>query len=128
MHNMKMNLSKLKKLKMPESKKAMPEEDSPELAAQEEELGMDLDNDQEEGESPEHQMKVLGGRDVTDEGEDGSLEEESMESPEEEAIEESALDLTALSDDELLAEIQKRGIMGKMDKKPSLPMPPKSSK
>lgn len=36
------------------------EKDDPALAAKEEELHKDLDNDNEEGESKEHKVKVLG--------------------------------------------------------------------
>lgn len=92
--------SKLKKLKMPAKKGAeeaemegMEEmhseegEDSPELAAKEEELGMDLDQDMEEGESPEHKKKVLG---------------------------KSSAALEAVSDDDLMAELKKRGLMSKL--------------
>jgi hypothetical protein len=117
---MKLDLNKLKKMKMPESKKAMHEEDSPELAAAEEEMGMDLDRDQEEGEPEEHRMKVLGGKEsgsLEDEEAMESREHEAMESPEEEAAEHEALDLTALSDEEILAEIKKRGLMAKMKAK-----------
>lgn len=98
-----MKPSKLKKMKMPE-KKGMEmegmemateahEEDSPELAAQEEEYGMDLDQDMEAGESPEHAKKVLG------------------EAPE----------LEAVSDDELMAELKKRGLMSKMAEEEEMP-------
>jgi len=81
-----LKMSKLKKMKMPEKKGEEMEgmEDSPELAAQEEEMGMDLDGDMEAGESAEHQAKVLGQ------------------------------DLEALSDEELMAELKKRGLMSKL--------------
>jgi hypothetical protein len=89
-----MKISKLKKLKMPAKKGEEMEgmemateahdEDAPELAAAEEEMGMSLDKDMEEGEPAEHKAKVMGS------------------------------ELEALSDDELLAELKKRGLMSKL--------------
>tara|TARA_R110000868_G_scaffold17928_7_gene78099 strand:- start:280 stop:564 length:285 start_codon:yes stop_codon:yes gene_type:complete len=93
---MKLDMAKLKKMKMPESKKAAPEmemDDGEEMAGEE---GMDL-------ELPEL-------------GEEEAPEHEAAESPEEEVSEHEALDLSALSDEELMAELKKRGIMGKMGK------------
>lgn len=49
--------------------------EDPDMEHAEEELGMDLDHDMEEGESPEHQAKVLGGM--------GDEDDEDMLSPEE---------------------------------------------
>src|SRR5574343_32465 len=40
--------------------------EDPVLEGKEEELGMDLDNDDEEGEDPMHAAKVLGGQDEED--------------------------------------------------------------
>lgn len=88
-------MKKLGKLKMPEKRKSEMEMeemdygmesmdmDDPELAAQEEEMGMDLDGDMEEGEPAAHQKKVKGAG-------------------------------AAMSDDELLAEVRKRGLMKKL--------------
>jgi hypothetical protein len=93
---MKLDMAKLKKMKMPESKKAAPEMAMDDGMAEEE--GMDLELPElgsEEEEAPEH---------------------EAAESPEEEVSEHEAIDLSALSDEELMAELKKRGIMGKMGK------------
>lgn len=90
---MKMDLSKLKKLKMPAKQ-------DPALEAKEEEMGMDLDDDQEEGEPEEHKAMVLG--------------DEAEEAPE--AMEEAApAELEHVSDDDLLAEIQKRGLLDQLE-------------
>lgn len=67
--------------------------DDPELAAKEEEYGMDLDMDKEEGEDPEHVEKVLGGK-----GGDGM-----------------AAKMERITDEELLAELKRRGLDGKAE-------------
>ena len=63
--------------------------ESPEMEKKEEETGMDLDHDNEEGEPADHADKVMGA-----------------------AHEKLAM----VSDDDLLAEIKKRGLMSKLDK------------
>jgi len=90
---MKMQMDKLKKMKMPESKKAVPEmemEEGEEMA--EEEMPLEL---------PELEAAEEG-------------EEYAEEGAEEEMEELEPLDLSALSDDELMAELKKRGLMAKL--------------
>ena len=70
----------------------------PEMEQMEEETGEDLDHDNEEGEDPAHQMKVMGH-------EEGSPEEEASESPEEEKAEEE------MSPEELQAKIHELQMM-----------------
>ena len=67
----------------------------------EEMLHKDIDGDNEEGESPEHKMKVLGM-----EPEEGSEEEESEESPEEEASEDDEMSPEAIK--AKIAELQSK--------------------
>ena len=96
---------KLEKLKMPmpgKGKKPFPpkaaKEQDPEMEAEEEELGIDLEGDEEAGEPEEHKALVLG-RDL------GPADEEEVgPNPE----------LEAVSDDELMAELKKRGLMSKL--------------
>lgn len=93
---MAMKMSKLKKMKMPEKKgldlsemEDMPMgEESPELEAKEEDLGMDLDKDMEAGEPAEHADKAMGE------------------------------ELAHLSDEQLLAELKKRGLMSEIEEAP----------
>jgi hypothetical protein len=97
---MKMDLSKLKKMKMPSAQKedaALPEDsqDDSELEP------MDL-------------------------GAEGSPEEEAGESPEEESSETVGHDLAEVSDEDLMAEIKARGLSAKLSA-PS-PMAPPSKK
>lgn len=93
---MKMDMNKLKKMKMPESKKAAPEA---EMEAGEEgaedELALELPELEEEA---GEEYAEEGAEEVA-EGEEGELE---------------PLDLSALSDDELMAELKKRGLMSKL--------------
>jgi|NOAtaT_7_FD_contig_61_204930_length_1464_multi_4_in_0_out_0_2 hypothetical protein len=91
-------LNKLKKMKMPASKKAAPEE--LDLAAGEEMA-------EEEGEEMPLELPELEaeeGEELAEEGAEMEAEGEEME----------PLDLSALSDDELMAELKKRGLMSKM--------------
>lgn len=94
---MKMDMNKLKKMKMPESKKAAPEAEM--------EAG-------EEGAEDELALE-LPELEAAEEGEE--MEEEGEEYAEEAAEGEmEPLDLSALSDDELMAELKKRGLMSKL--------------
>ena len=88
---MKLDMAKLKKMKMPESKKAAPEMEMEVGEEMAEEEGMDLE------------LPELGSE---EEAPGEEVAEGEMES----------LDLSALSDEELMAELKKRGIMGKMGK------------
>ena len=121
-------LGKLKKLKMPMAS----EKDSPALQDREEDMHQDLDNDAEEGEDSEHQAKVdLSDGDESEPGmgdeapseEDGSLESDNDQG-DDMGEHESTHDLSEVSDDDLHAEIQKRGLEGKLNKK----RPPMASK
>jgi hypothetical protein len=95
---MKMELSKLKKMKMPASKKAAPE--------------LEMEDGEEK---PEEDMDMeLPELEHEDSEEEGSPEEEAAESPEEEKAEDEPLDLSSLSDEELMAELKKRGLMAKL--------------
>lgn len=62
-------------------------------------------------------MKMPGEGDPGMGMEEGSPEEEASESPEEEAGEDTAggQDLTAVSDEDLMAEIKKRGLTGELE-------------
>lgn len=99
---MKMQMGKLKKMRMPESKKAAPEAEMEHGEEGAEEEDMDLELPELEG---EHEAEGE---------EEESPEHEAAESPEEEEAEHEPLDLSALSDDELMAEIKKRGLMAKL--------------
>ena len=92
---MKLDMAKLKKMKMPESKKAAPEMEMEVGEEMAEEEGMDLELPElgSEEEAP--------GEEYAEEVAEGEME---------------SLDLSALSDEELMAELKKRGIMGKMGK------------
>lgn len=86
-----MKSSKLSKLKMPERKK-------PDLAELESEDSMEMEEPEE---------LALEGAEEQD-----SLDAELPEAP-------APSDLDSLSDDELLAELKKRGLMGKLDEEKS---------
>lgn len=88
-------LGKLKKMKMPETKKAAPEEAEMEVGEEMAEEEMPIELEAEEGEA------------LAEEGAE-------MEAEGEEGMEMEPLDLSALSDDELMAELKKRGLMSKM--------------
>jgi len=90
-------LNKLKKMKMPASKKAAPDEEL-DLAAGEEMA-------EEEGEEMPLELPEL-------EAEEG--EEYAEEEAEGEMEEMEPLDLSALSDEELMAELKQRGLMAKL--------------
>lgn len=97
---MKLDMSKLKKIKMPESKKAAPEmemEAGEEMAEEE----MPLELPELEAEEGEEEAEEYAEEEA--EGEEEGAEEE-ME----------PLDLSALSDEELMAELKKRGLMSKL--------------
>lgn len=70
---------------------------------------------------PEMDLSDLSSDDSSEQDE-GSPEEEASESPDEEAAEDSGKDgdgsdaLKAVSDDELMAEIKKRGLLSKLEK------------
>jgi hypothetical protein len=94
-------LNKLKKMKMPASKKAAPEMEE----AMDMELGEEMA--EEEGEEMPLELPELEaeeGAELAEEGAEMEAEGEELE----------PLDLSALSDEELMAELKKRGIMGKM--------------
>lgn len=92
---MKLEMAKLKKLKMPESKKAAPE--------------MEMEEGEEMAEEMPLELPELESEEGEEEAEEYAEEEvEGEEAPME------PLDLSALSDDELLAELKKRGLMSKM--------------
>ena len=96
---MKLEMAKLKKLKMPESKKAAPEMEL-EMGEESEEEEMPLELPEMEAEEGEEEAEEYA--------------EEDAEGEEEEGAEMEPLDLSALSDDELMAELKKRGLMSKM--------------
>lgn len=98
---MKLDMSKLKKMKMPESKKAAPE--------MEMEAGEEMAEEEMPLELPELEAAEEGEEEM-EEGEE--LAEE--EGAEEEMGEMEPLDLSALSDEELMAELKKRGLMSKL--------------
>lgn len=107
--------SKLSKLKMPVKR-------DPKTEAREEMMHQDMDNDMEEGEPSDHQDMVLGDEDEKEPGmgdesgdmgdEDGSLEPDSEEQSEHET---TGHDLQEVSDDDLIAELKKRGLAEDMD-------------
>lgn len=92
-----MQMSKLKKMKMPETKKAMPEEEME---------GMELAGEEEAEEMPLELPEM-----EAEEGEE-MAEEEAEEGEEMEEME--PLDLSGLTDEELMAELKKRGLMSKL--------------
>lgn len=98
---MKMQMGKLKKMRMPESKKAAPEAEME--AGAEDEMALEL---------PELEA-AEEGEEMEEEGEEYA-EEGAEEEAEGEMEEMEPLDLSALSDEELMAELKKRGLMAKL--------------
>ena len=122
--------SKLSKLKMPSKKKDA-------LEAKEELMHQDMDMDAEMDESPEHAEAVLMGEDEPEPGmgdEFGPLHEEdgSVEPLSEDMAEMPAQDLSEASDDDLIAELRKRGIAKDLDasdpESEEMPSAPKTSR